>query len=252
MDCTALCFDDGIVTHACLGIAFTDQHTDDTRSADLIGDRSGGGSKNIDEVFFTFCLDRHVLCPADNCAVTNCGIGIVSGNSCRKSTACRGSLPCHVHGGGEEDQVRKVLRQNIDAAFFRVELCAIAHGGIYVVSGEDNIQRAADCCRALFSRNAENTSHGDSKNIVLCFRTDADIIVGGNTGILAHACVYLASVIKAGNVHPNTCRAGGSQRAADDTAVHAALRLNRGLAAVKDDDCTFVYLCTGSVMGKEH
>ena len=250
-DCAVFRFDNGIVAHPCPGSALADQHADGAGRA-FIHDGSGSGSQNIDEIFFTFCLDRHVLCRADN-AVASCrGRGLVAGDSGRKGAACRGAFPCRVHGGGDQKQVGKVLCQNADAAGLGDQACAVAHRGIYFISAEDKVQGAADGCRLASRAPAENAGHGDRENIVPGLGNDADIIAGANGGILAHACVDLALVIKTGNVHAHAGCGGGGQRAADDAAVGLAPCLNRGLAAVKVDACAFVNLCPGAVFGKEH
>ena len=240
------------VAHDCLGIALADQHADGTRRAALIAECSGSRGQNIDEVFFAFCLNGHILCRGDDRAAANLGIGLIPGNRCREGAACGGAIACcRFHGGGNKNQVGNILSEDTDAAVFRGEHHAIANGGIDLISGEDHIQRTADGASA-FDSSADNTGHCHGKNIVLCFGTDTDILAGGNSGAVAHAGVYTASVVKAGNVHAHACRGGGSQRAADDAAVHAALRLNRSLSAIQHDGCVIVNLRAGFVFREEH
>ena len=252
VDRAGLRFDDGTIAHGCLGIALADQNTDNARLA-CLGARAGGGGQNIDQVFFAFRLNRHVLCRRDDRIRSRFGKSGVSGDDGRNGAACRRSIARHIHGGGDEDQIGKVLGENADAAICGGKACAITHGRAYFIPGDDHVHRAADGSGLRTdTRAAEDAGHGDRKNIVLCFGADADVIRGSDRRTAAHACIDLAPVVKARNVHANACSAGAGERAADHTAVHAAYRFHRCFAAVKDNDCAIGDSGGGITSGKEH
>ena len=64
--------------------------------------------------------------------------------------------------------------------------------------------------------------------------------------------MYLAAVVKDGNVHAYAGGGGGRQGAADDPADHTALCLHCGLAALQGDVGFFVDLRGGGVLREEH
>ena len=244
--------DSAAVAHDCLGVALTDQYADDARRGTLI-QRRGDGSQNIGETLFAFRLDGYVLCRGDNRAAANLGVGLIPGNRCREGAACRGAIAYfHLHGGGDKNQIGYVLSEDTDACLVGGERYAVANGGIHLISGDDHIQRAADGCRTLCQAVAENTGYSDRENVVLRFGADCDIPVSGDRGTFAHAGIDLASVVKARNVHANACRVGGSQRAADDTGVHAAACRDSGFPADERDGCVLVNLRAGFVSREEH
>ena len=251
VDRAGLRFDDGTIAHSCLGIALADQHADDTRRA-CLGARAGGGGQNVDQVFFAFRLDRHVLCRRDERIRSRFGKSGVSGDDGRNGAACRRSIARHIHGGGHEDQIGKVLGENADAAICGGKACAIAHGRAYFIPSDDHVHRAADGSGLRTdTRAAEDTGHGDRENIVLCFGADEDVIAGSDHTV-AHTCADLASVVHTRDIHAHACSAGAGERAADHTAVHAAYRFHRCFAAVKDNDCAIGDSGGGITSGKEH